>query len=722
MTKIRGLRASAAIITATALGVAGVAVALPATASAPAALPPVGPAATAPSVISGNGYARITVSAALVRQLAKSHISVSYAAPAKAGASGRTREIGVLSVLKDGYELASGLTFRGPRDHRLVCPYLTVGATTPTVYCVDGKGSSVALFNLTRRTVTTLPDGTIHDSGTMRNASARQARVLDALLGTTAFAKVSVLGWFGSLHKRAPLKGGADARTNCEIDNWASDNSINRGWALQALVNQLPQDVTVSQFKDGVLTTPTAPQTTIGQLTPHIDGGVTRNYKEIVRGSQYSTDHYWEGYNYGCSTNAPFVVAPGAINSPSAQAWTYDGELRTKANTGGARTQWWAQPRQTNYDGPTGSYTWTCRGTPSGVPKTDTWWSKVDGGSGFFGDSTDRQYRSAGSTPLCQDANMAGLVLKTRYSISKRGGLEARNDQATYPRYCSVDDNPLVSCWQEIYPAGWDRAWAFQSHVFASALRTELRSDLSITIPATYSPLNKAETRTVAWRISDARTTGAWPSFTAAGGTKYDMKGVATSFNNQDWATTSPFTVPGTTQVFNLDSYGTPDGPQTMTFTLTADTDGTWTWPTNQTSGAPLPRPQVQISLHYDISSYDDGGTCVNKTWYDDGQIAGVNDTTGPHCLQGTVPTIWPLPVNAANYASRVPDTYVVNKDNQRVANVPTTVMQSTVVKGCWNDSQLKVQDLSVPTAPAVGADYTWSLKLTGLINSFASC
>jgi hypothetical protein len=123
--------------------------------------------------------------------------------------------------------------------------------------------------------------------------------------------------------------------------------------------------------------------------------------------------------------------------------------------------------------------------------------------------------------------------------------------------------------------------------------------------------------------------------------------------------------------------------------------------------------------LRYDINNFDDGTQCRSALW---GNNAFFTDNNRQRCLDGTVPTIWPLPEDANQRARKQIDDFVIDADGRRVRNRPTAEMEHTVVRSCWNESQLRVQDLSPDTAPVVGADFTWSIRLSGLIDSFASC
>ena len=721
--RTRGLVAISAVVS---LGLGGLAIPVVSNA-APAPFPAsLTTAEVGPLVVN---QARVTFSDAFIGRLGASRLRVDFDGPVTE--SGNVRTVSVGKRGKEGYQLVGALTLVGPKG-RLVCRQLTVVTSTNLVNCVRGDGTSRALFRLVDSTSTSLPARVVRQDATLKIASTRIALSLFLSLGTRVFLTNPMLGEFSSLRKNL-LSYSYDSRAHCEIDNWASDLSINRGWALQTLVNQLPQGVTVSRWVKAQgagyeLVTPEPAQTNVGQRTPKMEGISTRTAKEISSGSEYWTDHYWDGYNYGCNTNAPFVVAPGVVNS--GKTWNYDGQVRTSANQSGVqKPNWWAQPRQTNRDSPIGRYSWTCRATPSGVAKSDAWWSKVDRGSGFLGDDSRTQGpRNAGSAPVCPDQVLDGMSVTTKYSITKRGNLEGRNESG-WPRGCTTD-NSVVGCWEEVYSLaseGWDRAWAYQYHVFAPAMRAELQSDAQIKVPSTYDPDGIGYTKPITWRIVGASVPGAWPQFTDVDGEKWDSSGISRSLRQQNWSLPSEFTVPGDNSVYSLAGYGSPSvGEQAMTFSLVADTDGTWTWPIKQDiSAKPLPRPQVNVTLRYTLSNFDDGGSCTTATGYDDNQFGGATDTAGAHCLQGTmVPTLWPLPSDAKNYFKRVHDQYVPDptNPNNKILNRPNTSLTSTVVKSCYNDTQVKVQDLSQPTAPDVGADYTWPIKVTGLIDSFSSC
>ena len=646
-------------------------------------------------------------------------------------------EIPIEMSFKDGFALAGGFALQVDGKTTYSCPDMSIWTVGKTIYCgKDGKTRPSFIFGDPE---TTTRDGLWQTQAGMnvRIVNDQRADQMNNRLEGKPLAARDFVGDMTIVSKRLlrSWDGDVDDRTGCWIGYTAGDNSIWRGWAIQAMVNRIPTNVGISQYAvsdgKGKLTGPGAPAVTIGQRTPYMEGITTGSSKKIIRGSQYDSDNFYDGYNYGCNTNAPLVVSQGLLDAPEVKAWRYDGGLRTKNNNpaGAARPQWWGHARQTDYDGPTGNYSWTCRGLPANRESTaaqrdgDTWWTMVSRGSGFFGDtSTDRMNPDAGRAPECQDLNLDGMTLTTRYSISKRGGLEARDDQDTYPRYCTVQGSPLVGCWQEIYPL-WDRAWAFQNHVYASALRTNVTSVTQIKVPADFSPTGTVFQRPVTWRITDGEITGAWPDY-KVGGETVDMSGIGAKASAQDWSKTSPFTVPGTGEQFSVSGYGTPMGPQQMSFILTADTDGTWDWPVNAKTGRELTRPQIKVTFSYVISNYDDGGTCKSKTWYDDGgmQDGRNNDSAGGHCLQGNVPTIWPLPEERGNYWKRVPDTFITDKDGKRTRNFPTTTFEYTVLASCLKKDELVLQDNSSKTAPAVGADFAWNIRLAGTVSSFSGC
>jgi hypothetical protein len=651
---------------------------------------------------------------------------------------GALLEIPIDITFKDGFALAGGFALQVDGKTTYSCPDISVWTGGKTIYCgKDGKTKPTFTYGEPEKT--TRVDGWQTQSGmNVRIASEKRAEEMDSSLDSRPLEAGNLVGDMTIVSKRLlrGWDGDTDSRTGCWIGYYAGDTSIWRGWAIQAMVNRIPANVGVSQYSlvdgKGTLAGPAAPAVTIGQRTPHLEGISVTESKKIIRGSERNTDHFFSAPSYGCNTNAPYIVSQGLLDAKDVKAWRYDGGLRTAAsnNPGGpARPQWWGHARQTDYDGPTGFYTWTCRGLPANQTSTsantggDTYWQTVDQGTGFRGDAgaSDRADRASGSAPACQDLNLDGMKLTTRYSISKRGALEARNDQVEYPRSCSVDDNTLVGCWQEIYPL-WDRAWAFQYHVYASALRAKITSETQIQVPSNWSSTGKVETRPITWRITDASVTGEWPKYATKGGT-VDMSGIELPASEQDWTTPSPFSIPGTRQPFTVSGYGTPMGPQEMSFILTADTDGTWTW-FKDIRGRELPRPQVKVTFGYVISNYDDGGSCKDKVWYDNDAFGSGrnNDAAGNHCIQGQVPTIWPLPANSANYWKRVPDA-TVEKDGKPVRNTPTVTFDAKRFEGCWQNDELKIQDNSTTsTVPSVGADFTWDIRLSGLMTKFTNC
>ncbi|MFM9135261.1 MAG: hypothetical protein ACKOT0_07495 [bacterium] len=642
----------------------------------------------------------------------------------------RTLEIPVSDSFADGYRLDGGFRLESDKG-RFSCPALSVYPRGGRVFCLREAGPSWRLLSLAGEPESTYANRYYSDAP---RAAAPVGGIVDDINGALGVALLEEgieVGTLETVRKRPLLKASYDQRTSCEIDNWAGDNSINRGWALQALVNQIPQDVTISQLGvakgKATLTTPDPAPINIGQRTPNMEGIRVTDSKQIVRGSQYSTDHFWDGYSYSCSTNAPFIVGPGAVNDPKVKTWNYDGQLRTPSNSGGARPQWWGHARQTNYDGPTGWYTWTCRDTPNGKSggASDTFWGKVNSGTGFVGDGSDTGAANAGRAPACQNDVMKDLKFTTRYSISKRGGLEARSDQGTYPRSCSVDGAAPVGCWQEIYSGGWLRAWAFQYKIFATALRSEISSGTRMAIPAGYEVAEDPTVRDVAlsWRIVGANINegdGTWPSFTS-GGEKYDFStgDFRKGYDGQDFAKSSPYTVPGGGSTFSLGGWGQPEGAQSMTFLLVGDSDGTWTWPTNA-KGDELERPRVRVSLGFKVSNFDDKGSCESKIMGDSSSSStDSDDKTGRHCIEGIVPTLWPLPSDSKQFWYRVHDA--MTKDGKPTEPNIDKAKVEVVPAACWSDTNFKFSDQSnYQTVPDVSANFTWKLYLAGAFNNYS--
>lgn len=677
----------------------------------------------------GPGLSRLVLSEEFVRRLDDRKVTVVPLGSAELRGE-RTLEIPVADTFSDGYLLDGGFRLESA-EGRFSCPTLTVYPLGGLVFCLREDGGSWRLLALDGEPESTYADR--YYSDVARSATPANAEIIDrvnAALGVDVLAEGTDVGTLETVRKRPPLKSSYDSRTNCEIDNYAGDNSINRGWALQALVNQIPQDVTVSQTAvqgtRAVVTTPQPAPINIGQRTPKMEGISVTDSKRIIRGSQYSTDHYWNGYSYSCATNAPFIVGPGQINDPKVKAWNYEGQIRTRSNTGGAEPQWWAQPRQTDYNGPTGFYTWTCRGTPNGRSgsSSDTYWGKVNQGTGFVGDGGDTALPNAGRAPACMNDVMQDLRFTTRYSISKRGGLEGRSDQSDYPRYCSVDGATPVGCWQEIYSGGWLRAWAFQYKIFATALKAEIRSDTRMQIPSGFesggSPITA---KPLSWRIVAAKINdgdGVWPSFTSDDASYDFAQGAFTkAYDRQDWQTPSPYTIPGSAGTFTIGGWGDTQGTQTMTFRLVGDTDGTWQWPVSTKTGQPLGRPELRVTLRFTLSNFDDKGSCVDKITGDNSNTATDRDNkSGRHCIEGIVPTLWPLPANTSDYWKRVHDT--VDKDGKPIKpNVEATV--TAVETPCWPITNFKFADESdYRGVPDVGADFTWKLYLSGAFNNYS--
>lgn len=714
-TKTMGRRRWGVIAGATAVAatVAVLAAGLPATAVPPSA--DATPRGVADAT--GKGATRIVLGEDFASTLASKGVRVVPLGEAKLLGE-RTLEIPLGVTERDGYEAAGGFRLESGTG-RFSCPRITVYPRGDLAFCLREDGDSLPLFGLSGEAAPTYAAGYFTDSprAAAMASGGISTRINDALGVRVATAGAPV-GEIRTVRKRPPLKASYDWRTGCEIDDWAGDNSINRGWALQAMVNLIPQGVTVSQtgVQNGraVVTTPTAPDINVGQRTPKMEQINVTDSKKFIRGSQYSTDHFYEGYAYSCHTNAPFVVGFGDINSTSVKTWNYDGSQRKPTDS--QKPQWWAHPRQTDYNGPTGWYTWACRGTPNGKTgnASNAFWGKVDSGTGFVGDGQDRNASSAGRAPGCQDNVMKDLKFTTRYSISKRGGLEERND-SDYPRDCTVEGAAPVGCWQEIYSGGWLRAWAFQYKIFATAMRAELSSETRITVPGAFDPDNAGFSKPLSWRIVDASiNNGTWPSFTSEG-KEFDFSDAAftKSQDRQDWATLSPYTVPGSRGTFTLGGWGTPEGMQTMSFLLVGDSDGTWQWPVNQSTGEPLERPRVRVNLNFKVSNFDDGGSC-NKKIDGDNSLSATDkeDTRGRHCIQGVVPTLWPLPADASNNWRRIHDAN---------AKPSITTEVKPLASVCWNTEKFAFNDESkLASVPDVGADFTWRLFLAGSYSNYA--
>lgn len=682
-----------------------------------------------PAPAPAAGSLQVTFSPAFLRQLRREGVRVQ--AVGSATRSGRTLTVPVYApTARPGSEavlLTGGLALRDRDGVAYRCTSLALLVERGIVSCGRGERrtsrfTSTQFLATTANLVTPDTQPTERVSAPVIIAAARR---INASLGGEVVRAGQRIGTMTLTLGDAPVRASRDSRSGCDVDDAAGDVFwINRGWAVQALVNRIPKDVSISQFDTatGQAPMPSAAPVAIGQRTPKMEGVSVTTSKQIIRGSQHLTDNFYNGYIYGCHSQAPFVVGQGGLDEAGVQAWNYDGAVRTPANSRGARTQWWGHARETNYDGPTGYFTWTCRGLPTG--SADTLWSRVSDGTGFTGDGGDRDRTDAGLAPECLDENMAGFTLTTRYSISKRGHLEARDDQGTYPRFCSVEGNELVGCWQEIYPLEWNRAWGFQYHVYASALRAVLDSDTRIRLPNEYSE-TPGTVQPLTWRISDGDITGAWPDFTDGNGERRNMSGVSTPLTQQNLSRPSDFTIPaGLKDTFTLAGYGTPMGNQQMTFLLTGDTDGTWSWPVSKVTGRSLPRPQVRITVGYTIANFDDGGSCNQKMYFDDARFGGGrgNDRAGQHCLEGQVPTIWPLPEDRSKMWRRQIDEFVTDKDGKRVRNTPTTNFEATVLASCYKKDEIVIQDNSPKTAPVVGADFTWNIRLAGTLTSLSGC
>lgn len=714
----------AAAASALVLGLLGAATAVSAAPAGPAPAPVTEPRPAPPAP--AGSEVRIRLNASFMADLARSGAVIVGTGRTEVRGD-RTLRIPIDSVSSEGYALGGGFALEVDGERTYRCPDIAVWRQGNIVFCgQDGRARPLLALGDPRDEAR--EGGWVTRSDIpLRIATVRGATRLNEDREGAELEVGDVIGQMDLRFKRLLRSDDyeSDDRTGCDMGGVAGDNSIWRGWAIQAMVNRLPAKVGLSTFVDGKIVDPAVPGVAVGQRTPYREAVNTLDAKRIVRGSSYDSDNFYEGPSYGCNSNAPFVVGQGELGASSVRAWTYDGTLRTQAagTLGGpARPQWWGHARQTNYNGPTGNYSWTCRGVPTG--QADTYWARVSAGSGFFGDgSRDRVNPDAGRVPLCPDLNLEGAKITTRYSISKRGATYGPTDN-DYPRGCTVEGNPLIGCWQELYPL-WDRAWAFQNHVYASVMRANIKSNATIKIPAAWSPTGVEMTKPISWRISDGDITGAWPKYRDAQGNVVDTREAITARDaDQDYSKVSPLTVPGTNAPFTVAGYGTPMGRQEMSFLLTADTDGTWTWPVNAKTQKELPRMQVKVTFRYVISNYNNGSTCKDGYWFDDAWFGSGrnNDTAGRHCLQGSVPTIWPLPANKDDYAERMPDAKVVDKDGKSTDNFPTSTFESVTLQSCLLDREIRVQEVPKKTAPNVGADFTWDINVSGQLTSFSSC
>jgi len=499
---------------------------------------------------------------------------------------------------------------------------------------------------------------------------------------------------------------GYDPVTGCK-EEIAGDNSYTRPVMLQRVVNAIPENVVISRWKltddegtrtirddDYRLVTPKDTPINLGQQTPYMEkDGNIRNYKYNLSGSDYDTDHWWGGNRRGCDTNLPLMLEQG--RGSNVKAWAYSGgEYRS------GQQKWWGFPRQNSREGPSNYATFVCRGPRPGA---DLYWEKRDADQGFH---TTTSSRIGGIAPPCDDSRFADVSIRHEASLSKRGHLEER-DSTSLPRGCEVRRGAdMVGCWQEVWKGPWYRSWRFETYVYAVAMRAVMESRARILVPAEFTESNISVERNISWRIVDARVLdGRWPK-----GNR-DFSAPAPD-SPEEWATTSPYTIPGNGQAFRVSAWGNPrNAKQEMSFRLVADTDGTWKWPVNPDTGQELERPETVVTLGFTQNNFDEGGwSCKSGLWVDTTVIGSTPDSK--HCIQGQVPTPYELPTSGDDQERR--------KHNTAKPTFPTVGSTTfyTNVPGRWNSSQLKLSIIRTETSSEPNADLVWQIRISGLIDT----
>jgi len=309
------VRGTIAVPSALAVVVAGLA--LPA-AAAPAPTQPPAPVAAAaitPAAAPDLNVARFVIGERFGSQMAGAGLRVTWSG--RVTGTGSVRDVRVGRQFDEVFLLGATVTLRGPRGS-MTCRQVGVDAVQGYVRCIRPNGTVMPLWRVVGGVNTALPDLRYVQRGTLRVASPWAAGYLQRVLGTDLFARQPVIGSFSVLRQLPSTASGKDSRAGCERDTYARDTLVNRGWAVQQIVNNLPQNLTVSQWvkEQGKTTykliTPQAPQTNVGQRTPLKEGGPTRSHKEITSGSKFYTDYFYEDYSYDCHTMAPYVVSARA--------------------------------------------------------------------------------------------------------------------------------------------------------------------------------------------------------------------------------------------------------------------------------------------------------------------------------------------------------------------------------------------------------------------------
>ena len=508
-----------------------------------------------------------------------------------------------------------------------------------------------------------------------------------------------------------------DAQTGCQ-EVYDSGVVGNTPIQFMRVVNEIPQSLRVDRTTpgrvsaSGTVTPATVTSATrpvwLGQKTPRMDGGNTRDHKEYNSGSAWWTDHWWDAgwlrHTVGCFTNIPFVIGPGDGDKAHQTTYDYDGKLYGRNAEWRGRGNWWAFPKNYSREGVQGFHSWTCRGAVDPKKPDSVYWQKVNQGSGFFGDTdSDRPLRAAGSAPECQDPTFQNMTVRSRLSQTYYGNLP--DDVRTGNTCEATGTGGVAGCWNEMYPGPWVRSWRQITHVYAVALRANLQSTAQISIPAEYRLPGDPQTRRLSWVITKADTTGTWPAGSAG------LKDNEVPTGNK----VSPFTVPGGTpgraQGYTIGTWGNVNRPeQRMTFRLTATTDGTWSWPVDE-RGEELLRPSVDLSFKFTLNNFN----------YQGASCSGTSGGTGPWsvqqpCLFNLVPTIFQVSDNIQQNERRQP------KLDEKGNPISTAGFTSEAVQGGWSTSDLRVQQTRLDWGSAggayVGANARWDINLSGTISN----
>ena len=503
-----------------------------------------------------------------------------------------------------------------------------------------------------------------------------------------------------------------DPITRCQ-DDYDSGVVGNTPIAFGMLQNEIPRGITVSKwvpgdpvssnrkkvgtiYGKGRIVTPEAPEVWLGQRTPYLEGGSVIDAKQLTSGARFYTDH-WFGTmdNVGCQTNIPYAVGPG--KSDVARAIAYDGGAFRSSGV----EKWWGIPKEYSREGAAGYVKFTCRGEPNATGDSGYYWKKINSGYGFKGALDSKGVDSeAGRAPACQDGVFKDSRVRHFWDMTYYGNSEPRTN-----RGCSTaSDYNTLGCYQLMYQGPWKRSIRFETHAWAPALRAKLSSTATILIPPRYSsdPVQRAVTRKLSWRITDARISGSWPS-------GYRESRFTKPATLESFKTLSPYTVPGTGENFLLSGWGSVVNPdEFMVFRLTADTDGTWVWPTDPDTGEAMERPAVVIRVGYTLGNFDsNSGSCTAGEYWND-----LKPSRNDACIQGFVPTTWGVPTGQSDRERRVFNFKTDGKDN-----ASTATFQSTAITGNWMDSELKVQNVSTDAPATVSANVGWEIRLSGQID-----